>query len=1185
MSHRIRIGNQTAFSAVDPMDPFEFAVSQGFDAFEWFADKKVHEDATTEGWDFHSMDRSQRQETKRLGEVHEIWYSVHAPWQANPLHPHGNDLLMESLDFARDIGARLVNLHLYMDRGAEGYVDALAPVIDYAANTGVRLSIENTPLTTPADVNQTFACLRDRGAGHVGLCLDIGHANLCDPTRNDYIRYFDELDRQVPLIHTHVHENYGDSDSHLTLFTGPAAENDGGIRAFVSRLKQRHYEGAAILEQWPQPPELLVEAVQRLRQLSGGSTKKRRRRQSRESEQKASSPIRSTAVVDASDIANLVDTSNLSDPFAIQIVNAHLTHISWRERLGWVAESIANPEHALGIEEFAMLAVYLRFVGTGEAPCAEDGRHFRPNHHARTALAIERTLSDLETPDNAWVLRKIYPWLPSYSDEFQHREPLTRIRDIAHRNDIPTDLKREIKHRLQNKLHRCAGPEDLKTSEEILGRITAPGTEYSRDFVAQFQIFHQELSEFFNASSLESRLAELASSSARALTKPIQSFLRLKKKKPRSDKAMLALIESLTGLREALAGQLEQAQGAEAQRLRLSDIALEDYAFVLLSECANRLEGFADQGRWEEMFRVLKAVLTNTRLSLIEPDESTAVFAEVEVWSRDFNAEAPDQMHRLMATLERMRRLAELYTDQVLALFPPRVSQLGHALGVQEHAIQVFCEGDIRGNLVFQLSKLADMARSAVRLALALSPWEVLVPGEASGTLVKTGDLQAIAPEGEPLITLLERAEGDEEIPARVRGIILCHPIPHLSHLGVRARQGLIPLVTTDDSQALASLEGFVDQSVSLRVAPETVTVAPVVSDPRSPEVEATQASVSIPQVEMVSESQCWALSEARLETCGAKATGARDLLALAQTSEGAFRALDGQALPFGVMEHCLSLDPEREQAYKTLQATLEQGWPQDAEERLHQLRTLVRQIPVPTAVVAQMREFFGETTRLAVRSSANSEDLEAFAGAGLYDSIIGVPAADSGSAIQRVWASLWTRRATLSRRQAGIGHADVHMAVLVQPMVEPDLSFIMHTTDPATGRQDRALVELAVGLGETLASACQPGTPYRLECDRNTGKSTLVRFASYSFDLRPSRSASEIVRKRLNYAKVPLSSELNTARVLGRRLAKIASFLEDRLGRAQDVEGALVGDDIYVVQTRAQQGLDDSEKTVKKVS
>lgn len=80
--------------------------------------------------------------------------------------------------------------------------------------------------------------------------------------------------------------------------------------------------------------------------------------------------------------------------------------------------------------------------------------------------------------------------------------PLTRIRDIAHRNDIPSDLKREIKHTLQNKLHRNAGPEDLVATEAMLGRITAHGTNYSEAFVHEFRVFTDELRDFFNAGSL-----------------------------------------------------------------------------------------------------------------------------------------------------------------------------------------------------------------------------------------------------------------------------------------------------------------------------------------------------------------------------------------------------------------------------------------------------------------------------------------------------------------------------------------------------------------------------------------------------------------------------------------------------------------------------------------------------------
>lgn len=39
------------------------------------------------------------------------------------------------------------------------------------------------------------------------------------------------------------------------------------------------------------------------------------------------------------------------------------------------------------------------------------------------------------------VIRKIHPCLPSFKAEFTASVPLTRIRDIAHRNDIPHDLK------------------------------------------------------------------------------------------------------------------------------------------------------------------------------------------------------------------------------------------------------------------------------------------------------------------------------------------------------------------------------------------------------------------------------------------------------------------------------------------------------------------------------------------------------------------------------------------------------------------------------------------------------------------------------------------------------------------------------------------------------------------------
>jgi sugar phosphate isomerase/epimerase len=276
---RIRIGNQTAISCADPLEPFRFALRHGFDAFEWFADKKHNADGTVAGWDENDMDAASRARIREAGASHDIRFTVHAPWQANPLHADGIPLLIRSVDFARDIGADLVNLHLYMDEGPEGYARALEPVLRHAAAAGLRVSIENTPHTTPADFNETFVCLGKLAGiplGTVGMCLDIGHANLCAPTRNHFIRYLDALAPVVPIIHVHAHENHGDFDSHLTLFTGPSRDDDSGVRAFLERLQDRVYRGALILEQWPHPPQLLVEAANRLRTLLGQSAPQRR---------------------------------------------------------------------------------------------------------------------------------------------------------------------------------------------------------------------------------------------------------------------------------------------------------------------------------------------------------------------------------------------------------------------------------------------------------------------------------------------------------------------------------------------------------------------------------------------------------------------------------------------------------------------------------------------------------------------------------------------------------------------------------------------------------------------------------------------------------------------------------------------------------------------------------------------
>ncbi len=257
------IGNQTAWSATRLLDPFEYALASGFTAFEWFPDKKP-----SGGWDESDLDDSLRARVRRLAAHAGVRLSVHARWTADPLQTELAPILLNDLALAESFGAKLLNLHLFPESGMPAYAQAVLPLVKRAGAANIQVSIENTPQTTPQQFNELFAILLDLDptiARNAGMCLDIGHANLCAPTRNDYLAYVDQLGPHVPIIHLHAHENWGDADTHLTLFTGPAALGAGGVAGVLRRLRARRYTGSVILEQWPDPPSLLNAAHDRLR--------------------------------------------------------------------------------------------------------------------------------------------------------------------------------------------------------------------------------------------------------------------------------------------------------------------------------------------------------------------------------------------------------------------------------------------------------------------------------------------------------------------------------------------------------------------------------------------------------------------------------------------------------------------------------------------------------------------------------------------------------------------------------------------------------------------------------------------------------------------------------------------------------------------------------------------------------
>ncbi len=861
--------------------------------------------------------------------------------------------------------------------------------------------------------------------------------------------------------------------------------------------------------------------------------------------------------------------------FVNKIVDANSRFLSWRNRLGWIYSLFADNTFELNIEHLAYIAVYLRFLGTGEIPCSEEGGHYRPSHHAKTAEQIYRRLSEITTPENVFIIRKIYPWLPSFDTAFTRAEPLTRIRDIAHRNDIPRELKEEIKHSLQNKLHRSAGPEDLVTSEGLLKKITAPGAAYPPAFIDEFRRFHEELKEFFNALSLDERLKELAEELNSREAALIGNFLGTKENIDTPDHILTAL-RLLTELRGNFCEQLWLKEGPKAQQLQMADIGLEDFSFVLLGRLNNHFDALRNGIPWKSALSSLALGIENLRLSGFDAEECRAIESELRNWSHELsgqNQEQHDQeeLLRLKATIERCSRLAEDYCNKILSLFPEKAGRLGHALGVAGHAIRVFSESDIRSHPVFQASNLAVLLLRSIRTAAKLSPWDVIVPGKAAGRLINAVGFGNLPFEhGGPLIALLERAEGDEEIPAQVAGIIVAHEIPHLSHIAVRARQNHVVFAACEDRERFEELKVQAGQLVNLDVVAGKVSLK-ISSNREERKINKIRlAAIEAPDVILSSANklqQLIQLNGVTPETAGGKAYAVRQLEELSALKPAGFETALGLVIPFGVMETSLTAETE----YYALVDSVNK-MQDDFAGPLKRLREIINQVTVPAEIVSGVMKEFSPDERLMVRSSSNCEDLENSAGAGLYDSVANVPPSDVAVAIRKVWASLWNKRAVMNRRNTRIPHDRAHMAVLIQKMIVPEYSFIMHTINPVTYNTEEVYIELAVGLGETLASAGASGVPYRMVCNKQTKVVRMLAFASFSHALWPGPDGGTIM-KTIDYSDIGLSENRTFRDLMGRRLGSIGQFVENALGHPQDIEGVISGDEVYLVQSRAQQG------------
>jgi pyruvate,water dikinase len=202
--------------------------------------------------------------------------------------------------------------------------------------------------------------------------------------------------------------------------------------------------------------------------------------------------------------------------------------------------------------------------------------------------------------------------------------------------------------------------------------------------------------------------------------------------------------------------------------------------------------------------------------------------------------------------------------------------------------------------------------------------------------------------------------------------------------------------------------------------------------------------------------------------------------------------------------------------------------------------------------------------TRVAVRSSAVSEDGEAASFAGQQETFLNVKGADAVlTRVKDCWASFFSPRALFYRAQKGV-IADTRMAVVVQEMVAAEKSGVMFTVDPVARRRDRVVIEAVFGLGEGIVSGDL--TPDHYVVDREKG-SLLEEFVAWQLE------AVMLDLDAGGTRSVELPEEQGRSRVLSDKelddLRKVGLHLENHFGAPQDVEWAIRGNELLLLQSR----------------
>lgn len=238
------------------------------------------------------------------------------------------------------------------------------------------------------------------------------------------------------------------------------------------------------------------------------------------------------------------------------------------------------------------------------------------------------------------------------------------------------------------------------------------------------------------------------------------------------------------------------------------------------------------------------------------------------------------------------------------------------------------------------------------------------------------------------------------------------------------------------------------------------------------------------------------------------------------------------------------------------------------SDARLREIRVRLHQAILPQDVVQSVRDALlamreEGAVGFAVRSSATHEDQEGASAAGMHSTLLNLHRDDEVlDGLKTCWSSLFQPRVLSYLRTLG-EDMPVSVGVVIQAMVPAEVSGVLFSCNPLTGDASEIVVNAAYGLGSSVVDGRVTPDTYRIDKATGQAKDTVIGGKAQRTALEETGGVREMDVPEADRKRASLDEQqlLN--------LTDLARRIEEHFGSNRDVEWAIAGEQIFVLQAR----------------